>query len=162
MPRILIVYYSRSGSTREVARRLGSLLGADLEEILDPTPRTGLRGFLRSACEARLQWSPPIVPGRYLPADYDVVVLGTPIWAMSVSSPVQAYLKHHRSSIRAAAFFCTCAHTGGRRVFQQMEDACGQHPLVRMQLREDELGMVSADLAIERFATQLLASLKQP
>ena len=58
MRRVLIVYYSRSGNTRRVAQQLAFDLGADLEEIVDPTNRPRpvrlaaerLPGVLPTAC----------------------------------------------------------------------------------------------------------------
>lgn len=157
-PRILVVYFSRSGTTRDVAHRLGALLGADLEEIEDPTPRSGWLGFLRCGYEAQRRQLPTIAPANREPGDYDIVVVGTPVWVASVSSPVRAYLRKHRGALRSAAFFCTCGGSGGRRALEQMEEECGRPPVVRMQLRQDDIGTVTADLAVERFVTRILAA----
>lgn len=158
MPRILVVYYSRSGTTREIARRLSRSLRADLEEIIDPTPRAGVLGFVRSAIEARREQIPAISPAQQDPAAYDLVVIGTPVWMASVSTPVRAYLRRHRGNIRAAAFFCTCGHSGGGRALQQMEEECKLAPVVRMHLRQEEIATVSAELAIERFVSECIAA----
>jgi len=53
MKRILIAYYSRSGNTRRVAPRLAADLGADLEEIVDPTRISGLLPAPCADCAAR-------------------------------------------------------------------------------------------------------------
>lgn len=52
MSRILVVCYSRCGTTLEVATRIAERCGADLELIKDKTPRDGFLGWLRSAFEA--------------------------------------------------------------------------------------------------------------
>ncbi|HVV83387.1 MAG TPA: flavodoxin [Kofleriaceae bacterium] len=158
MSRILVVYYTRSGTARTVAGRLAGLLGADLEEIVDPTPRAGWRGFVRSAVEARRAQLAPIAPSQHDPADYDLVVIGTPIWFASVSSPVRAYLRRHRGAIRAAAFFCTYGGSGSGRVLEQMKAEAKLEPVARMALREDDLPTVLASLSIERFASEVRAA----
>ena len=38
-PRILVVYYSRSGTTRKIAEALFSALNCDLEEIVESRSR---------------------------------------------------------------------------------------------------------------------------
>ncbi|MCD6377573.1 MAG: flavodoxin family protein, partial [Planctomycetes bacterium] len=45
MDKILIVYYSRSGTTRMVAEKLAKLLEADIEEIRERKERAGTLGF---------------------------------------------------------------------------------------------------------------------
>ena len=157
MSRILLVYYSRTGTTREVARRLAPLLDADLEEIVDPTPRRGWLGFLRSGFDARRHRLPPIQESEHDPADYDVVVIGTPIWASSIATPVLAYARRHREAIHGTAFFCTCGGTGSKSVFAQLEAEVGRAPVARMVLRQDDLATVSADLLLERFAAEVSA-----
>jgi hypothetical protein len=158
MSRILVVYYSRTGTVREVARRLATQLGADIDEISDPTPRAGVLGFIRSAFEARRRRIAPIAPSDRNPADYDLVVIGTPVWGASMSSPVRAYLQRHHGAIRAAAFFCTCGSTGSPRVFAQLEDLSGLEPAARMVLRQDDVGTVTANLTIDRFADEITAA----
>lgn len=160
--RILVVYYSRSGTTREVAVQLCARLGADSEEISDPTPRKGVLGFLRSGFEAQRRRLPPIAPSRNDPADYDVVIIGTPVWAASISSPVRAYLRRHRGILRKVAFFCTCGGSGSHGALAQMQEELEREPVVRMQLRQDDVGTVSAEAVIERFVEHVRAAAARP
>jgi flavodoxin len=158
-PRILVVFFSRSGTTREVALQLGARLDADLEEISDTTPRKGVLGFLRSGIEAQRRQLPPIGSSRRDPAAYDLVIIGTPVWASSVSSPVRAYLRRHRGVLKAVAFFCTCGGTGSHSALAQMQQELGREPVVRLQLRQDDVGTVSAEALIERFVDRVHAAL---
>jgi flavodoxin len=43
-PRILVVYYSRSGTTRKIAEALSEALACDLEEIVEDKSRAGSFG----------------------------------------------------------------------------------------------------------------------
>jgi len=160
--RILVVYYSRSGTTREVAEQLATLLGADLEEISDPTPRTGVLGFLLSCIEAQRRRLPPIASSIHAPAGYDLVVIGTPVWTSSVSNPVRAYLRRHRDVLRKVAFFCTCGGSGSRGALAEMQEEVGHEPVVRMQLRQDDVGTVSAEAVLERFVDRVRAAVARP
>ena len=47
--RTLIVFYSRSGHTRQLAQELVTRCGADLEEIREVRSREGFFGYCRSA-----------------------------------------------------------------------------------------------------------------
>jgi flavodoxin len=152
-PRILVVYYSRTGNTKRVARTIAAALDAEIEEIVDRTRRSGVLGYLRSAFQAALQRPAPIDPAVRDPAQYDLVIVGTPIWDMSVSSPVRSYLRRHRGSLRSAAFFCTCGGRGGERAFARMADVADARPVATLIVREAEVERSAP--AVDRFAAEI-------
>ena len=85
--RILVVFFSRSGTTRKLASAIAASLGADLEEICDYSDRRGVGGYIRSLIDAVGKRSVEIVPGGHDVAAYDLVVVGTPVWAGMPSAP---------------------------------------------------------------------------
>jgi menaquinone-dependent protoporphyrinogen IX oxidase len=99
--KILVVYYSRTGTTRSLAAGLAKALGADLEEICDCSNREGLDGYLRSLVDAFHKRQVEIVPAGLDVSAYDLVVIGSPVWAGSVSAP-GALIPHGESSAAAA------------------------------------------------------------
>jgi flavodoxin len=151
--RILVVHYSRTGHTRQLAEQIARSLGADLEAIADPTPRGGVLGFLRSAYEAIRDRRPEIGPPLHDPAAYAMVVIGTPVWSRSASTPVLSYLERHREALRAVAFFCSCGSTGGEHAFARMARVAGRAPVRTLTVRESELAESAA--AIQRFIGQV-------
>ncbi|PZQ10832.1 MAG: hypothetical protein DI564_15180 [Rhodanobacter denitrificans] len=115
MAKILIVFYSRTGTTGRVAEQLAAALDAPLTAIEEPRRRRGLTGYLRSAREAARCALPPILPPTRDPADYDLLVLATPVWVGHVASPMRSFLQGYRSTLRRVAFFCTCGGRGAER-----------------------------------------------
>jgi len=160
MPKILVVYYSRTGHTRQVAAEVAAALGADLEEIQDPTPRSGFFGYLRSGREAYFRRLAPIAAAGRDPSRYDLVVIGTPIWNASLSSPVRSYLRRYGFAIRSVAFFCTCGGFGMNRVFRQMARDSGRTPVARLVVREKDLGSADRASMIARFADEIRATMR--
>jgi hypothetical protein len=79
--RIIVVFYSRSGTTRRIAEALSATLKCDLEEIIEPKPRTGFLGYMRSLLEASRKRPSTILPRKHEVSSYDLVVIGTPVWA---------------------------------------------------------------------------------
>jgi len=126
--RILVVYYSRSGRTRKVAANIAWTLDCDIEEIAEPGGRLGLFGSLRSAEEAWRERPAAIEPPRRDPSSYDLIIIGTPVWAWSTSSPVRAYLTAMKARLPDVAFFCTLGASGRARVFDQMQRLAGKAP----------------------------------
>jgi flavodoxin len=112
MKNTLVVFYSRTGNTRRAAERLAKALDADLEEIREARDRAGMAGFLRSGYEAVARQCPPILPPRKAPRDYARVVLGTPVWAGRMASPVRSFLQGHGQDLRRLALFATCGAAG--------------------------------------------------
>ena len=110
--KILVVFYSRSGTTRRIAQALSKTLKCDLEEITEPKPRTGFLGYIRSLLEASQKRPSTIAPKKHDVSSYDLVVIGTPVWAWSLSSPVRAYLMATASQLPKVAFFCTLGGNG--------------------------------------------------
>jgi flavodoxin len=126
--RTLVVFYSRSGTTRRIAEALAAALKCDLEEITEPKPRTGFLGYIRSLLEARRKRPSIIAPKKHDVSSYDLVVIGTPVWAWSLSSPVRAYLMATASQLPEVAFFCTFGARGIESSFAQMTATVGKKP----------------------------------
>jgi len=132
---VLVVYYSRTGTTQRVAERLAHWLGCDVEALRDRASRRGVLGALRSGVEAAFGMLAWLAPPLHDPGDYDVVLVGTPVWTAAVSSPVRTYLGQHRFRFRNVAFFCTCGGTGSRRALRQMAATCHRRPLATLVVR---------------------------
>ena len=149
-PRTLVVYYSRTGTTRRLAADLAQALGADIDEIHDAGGRMGFLGYWRSVSEARGRHATVISPALLDPADYDLVVIGTPVWAWSLSSPVRAYLTLHRPRLPNVAFFATLGGAGAESAFAQMQAVAGKPP-------QQVLAVTAAEMARKTYGKKLLA-----
>src|SRR5262245_61498729 len=105
--RTLIVYYSRTGTTRDMARAIRDELGCDIDRIADRKRRRGLIGWLRSSMDSAFAGHAVLQTMSTLASDYDLVIVGTPVWNASVATPVRAYLEANGDRIRRVAFFCS-------------------------------------------------------
>ncbi len=121
----LVVYYSRTGLTRKVADKLAVELGADKEEIIDKTNRMGVMGYIRSGKEAYQKILADIEAPKINPSNYDLVIVGTPVWAATMSSPVRAYLTAQKDKIKRAAFFATQGGSSDCKALNHMADLAG-------------------------------------
>lgn len=137
--RILVVFHSRTGTTRRVAQAIADSLKADIEEIVDRKKRTGPFGYLGAGRDALRRRLTPIGEPARDPSDYDFVVVGTPIWVGRMSSPVRTYLDRHRGRFAAAGYFCTC---GGKNndaaLFADMAEVSGCIPRAVLAVTDAE------------------------
>jgi flavodoxin len=154
MKQTLVAYHSRSGHTRRVARALAERLDADLDEIVVDTPRQGPLGYALCALEALTQCTPDLRRAAHDPSRYSLVVIGTPVWFWSLSSPVLAWARRHTFSQSKLAFFCTMGGSGAERAFAQLEGACGKASQARLALTEPQLTKDIAP-ALSRFVADL-------
>ena len=111
----LVVYYSRSGTTRKIAEALSEALSANIEEIVEANGRAVFFGYVRSLVEAIQKIPSAIAQSESDLSSYDRVVIGTPVWAWSVSSPVRAYLMANKGHLPKLDFadFCPLVSDAG-------------------------------------------------
>ena len=154
----LVVYYSRTGVTRTVAEALAKELQGDLEEIVDLKKRSGALGWFGSAGDAMLKRRTGIGPAKKDPAGYDLVVIGTPIWAFTMTPAVRTYLTAHREALKRVAFFCTMGGSGGARAFRQMGKIVGRAPVATLALIEKDVKANQHGERVTDFASRLAAA----
>ena len=121
----LIVYYSRTGITRQACQDLAHITGSEVAEIRETTDRGGAAGYLRAGRDAALKRTPPIEPVAADPAQFDLVIVATPVWAFSMACGVRTWLAQNGAKIRKAALLCTMGGSGDRRTFAHMEELLG-------------------------------------
>lgn len=112
MKKVLIAYYSRTGSTRKIADLLKQSLNCETEEIIDLKNRKGVSGNLSGGVDALLQRQTLIKQPTHDPSAYDLVILGTPVWFGNLSPALRTYLVQNRKFLPQLAFFCTFAGKG--------------------------------------------------
>ena len=135
-PGVLVVWYSHGGRTAQVGEELVHLLGADREPLQEVSPRHGLGGRWRSRWEALRRRPAPILPVRRRPADYGLVVVGTPVWHEAPAAPVRRYLTDHAGEFRRLAFFGLARSSrAAATAFDEMQRLCGGQAAERLWCR---------------------------
>lgn len=155
MKDMLVVYFSRSGYTRRIAEHIARSTGADCEAILEPSSRQGLLGYWRSAREALRGAAARIQPATRNPRDYALVVLGTPVWAGNISSPVRAYIAQHGKDFARTALFCTQGGSGAPKVLQKMAALCATAPVATAFFDDAQIDRGQHVASLEAFVAEL-------
>lgn len=93
----LIIYYSYGGNTRKVAQMLPKEFGGDLAEIETVTPYTGDYNSVvdQGQREVNSGFMPEIKPLTVNPADYNRIILGTPVWWYTYAPAVRTFLNRY-------------------------------------------------------------------
>lgn len=124
MPYILCVYFSRTGNTEKLMCDIAQELKCEVVKLDDGVDRSGLRGWLRSGMQAMSRRLPPVkLPKTTLPLGmYDLVIIGTPVWAGRCSAPVRSFLIEYGEELRRTAYVITRnSDMRYEEVFEQMD-----------------------------------------
>jgi flavodoxin len=115
----LVVYYSRTGKTRFVAEKVIAELKADIEKIVDLKNRSGRFGFLKAGYDATRGNETEIAETQKSPSEYDLIVIGTPVWNSRPASAIRTYLKKNDLAGKKVAVFCTNEGMGEEKAVER-------------------------------------------
>ncbi|MCD6107425.1 MAG: hypothetical protein J7J57_04380 [Caldisericaceae bacterium] len=157
MKKTLIVFYSRTGNTKKIAQEVAKLVPGDIEEIIDEKNRNGLLGWLISGMDAFLKKYTSIKQPEKNPSQYDIVIIGTPIWATNISTPIRTYMHNYKDGFKNTAFFCTSAGDRPKdtlKIFKDMEKLCSKNPVALVSFSQKDVKANSFE-KIKEFAKKL-------
>jgi len=160
--KILVVYYSRTGTTKLAADKIASLLGSETEEIVDTKNRTGSLSFFRCGMDATLKRLTVIREPKNDPQNYGLIIIGTPVWSHNMTPAVRTYVKQKSAAFKKVAFFCTSGNGSNERAFIEMEGLCGKKPVATLELSEEDVIEGNADEAQKEFTSKITTATRQP
>ncbi|MFX0151479.1 MAG: flavodoxin family protein [Candidatus Hodarchaeota archaeon] len=117
----LVVYYSRTGNTKAIGMAIGKALSADIDEIKDKKKRLGIFNWIRAARDAQDKNLTEIQYEKN-PQDYDMIVIGSPIWAGNPTPALRTYLTTHDLKGKKVAFFISSIAKRYATVFTQLKE----------------------------------------
>lgn len=120
--KILIIYYSLTGNTQLIAEAIKEETGADIERlkpIKDLDSESGTR-FFWGGMHAKMKQKPKLEPLKYDPNGYDMIFLGTPVWAWTLTPPIRSFLSSNDLSNKPIAIW-NCAAGNGIKAMQRLK-----------------------------------------
>jgi flavodoxin len=140
MVKILVVYYSLTGNTKFIAETIAESINADilkLKPVKELNAEGGMKYFL-GGYQATMKMKPKLEPFDINPLDYDLIFIGSPVWAWRQSPPINSFLKKFDLSGKKIAIWM-CAAGNGVKSMKRFKDAlknadiigdiCFQEPL---------------------------------
>ena len=123
----LIVYYTLEGNTHYAAKKIASLLDADMLRIrpVKTYPRKGFRKFLWGGKSAVMAETPELEPYTFDASAYDRIVFGFPVWAGNVTPPLRTFIKENDLSGKRFAAFACQSGAGAEKAFEKLKTALG-------------------------------------
>ena len=124
--KVLIVYYSKSGTTKHLAELIKVITGADLIEIHELHPYSS--DYDKMLKEVREEMDAGM-DREYIPVDVnmdevDVCFVGTPNWGGMVACPLATFLKDHDFTNKKVVPFLTHGGAGEQDIEEHIAQLC--------------------------------------
>lgn len=147
----LVAFYSRTGNTKRVGKEISKKIKADIDEIIDLKDRKRvIIGWLVSGRDATLKKTTEI-KFKKNPLKYDLVIIGTPVWAWTVTPAIRTYLS--KNKFKKVAFFCIHGGQFGK-TFEEMEKL-SKKPIRVFSIKDKEIGNVDYNKKLNKFCEEL-------
>ena len=127
--RALVVYFSATGNTKALAETIAEAADADLAEIIPEEPYTSDDlNYNNNSCRANQELNsdarPAIQPLTADVAQYDVILLGYPIWWGQCPPVVRTFLEENDLSGKTIMPFCTSGSSGIGGSLEKIRQFC--------------------------------------
>ncbi len=119
----LVIYYSFSGNTRIIAESIAHEANADIFElkIAKQPPKNIVWKFLWMGKSILMIKSPKLEKIDISFEDYDLIFIGTPVWALTYAPPLRSFFRDFKIKNKQIAMFCT--HGGFKgKVLKKIKD----------------------------------------
>ena len=146
---ILVLYYSQTGVTKQVAEVLQKELDADIEaiQVIKPYDGTFDETIARCLEEKKKGELPHIRPIKSDLKNYDIIFLGYPIWFGTYATPVITLVNSFKFAGKQIVPFCTYGSGGLVESTEHLKKAL---PMAKIQsgfgIREYRISRVKEEL----------------
>jgi DNA-binding transcriptional ArsR family regulator len=109
-----VIFYSYSGITRRVAEGIRYASGCDLIEVRTKKPYTSFSVYTTGVLHSRKGACDPIDPEEIDVSGYDLLIIGTPVWAWKPAPAINGAVRALRGCEgKMAVIFTTCSNQPG-------------------------------------------------
>lgn len=101
---VLVVYFSRMGYTKKIAYDEAENNGANILEIKAKEKTENTSGFWWCGRYGMHKWNMPIEDMNIDFEKYDKIIIVSPIWVFSVSSPIREFCYKYKGKIKSVEY----------------------------------------------------------
>lgn len=157
--RILVAHYSYMGHTKSVAEKVSAVVGGELFEIqmAEPYPLDLERMATRARSELETGKLPPLLGKLPDMSNYDLVLVGGPVWWNTIAPPVMRFLEETDFKGRNVAAFAAYALAPAHYERNFAAQARNASVLPGLMVSEFDISERQADGAISSWALQVMS-----
>jgi flavodoxin len=121
--RILVVYYSFEGSTKLIAESIsqeieGNILSLEVEKPIS----NDITKYIVGIKQVILKEKPKLIPYEFKPENYDVLFIGTQVWAWNYAPALRTFFEENNIKNKKIALF-DCMSSSDGKTFENMKKA---------------------------------------
>lgn len=158
MSKVLVVFYSYTGTCKRTAQLLCSQQGWPLAEIAEVRPRSGVTGTLRCVFESLFRLQPAIRYDGPMPRDFDAVVLISPIWALRLAGPMRSFVARRRDHLPDVAMVSVMGGSGAPEAAAEVTRLIGRPPILATALTMREVDDGSGAVRLQAFGSAVASA----
>lgn len=143
-----VVFYSLSGNTQAAAKEIAEGIGADLIELklVKPFPTEKSKQLALGGMQAMFGMKPAIQELSKNIKEYDVLILGTPIWAGTIAAPLHSFLNKYQVLDKIVAVFTFSGGGDNKRCIAKLSKRLPRLKVeVALANRDSDLAIHNAD-----------------
>ena len=113
--KILVVYYSLDGNTKYLAECIAESVGADVLRLMPVKDiKNNKMKYFFGGKQASFRVKPELQSFDVNIEEYDLIIIGTPVWAFTMTPAVRSFLSTRSLENKKIGLF-SC-HSGGRGI----------------------------------------------
>ncbi|WP_167957734.1 flavodoxin family protein [Anaerosporobacter faecicola] len=158
----LVVYYSMEGNTKFAAQELAKEVQGDLLELVPQKayPTGKISKFIFGGKAATFGEKPKLKPYDCDCNQYDLILIGTPIWNSRITPPLNTFLRDHDLSEKTIALFASSAGGDASRFFDYMKERYS-HIIDTLSLTNAALQKEETEKKVKEFAKNVMSKMKE-
>lgn len=121
--RTIVVYFSLEGNVKYVADIISDYMKADSLRI-EPVknyPKGNFSKFFWCGKSAVFGETPKLAPYKFDKDEYEIIIIGTPVWAGSYAPPVKTFLRENDLSDKKIALFACNSGGAAEKCFSKLK-----------------------------------------
>ncbi|MGZ7094873.1 MAG: flavodoxin family protein [Methanobacterium sp.] len=118
----IVIYYSRTRKTAEVAETLSKELKSEIIEIKDAKDRDNALNYMSAAIDAFRENKTEIIPKTVDLSSYSLIYIGTPVWTGKPTPAIVSMIDSCNFQGKDVILFATAGRSGTRRTIERMKE----------------------------------------
>ncbi|MEJ8827286.1 flavodoxin [Variovorax humicola] len=157
MSKVLVIVYSHTGTSRNVAKLLCMQQDWQMGEVFEAAPAAG-RGNLRCVLESLFRLRPPIRYEGPPPEDFDAVVLVSPVWLLRLAGPMRSFVADYCKWLPEIAVISVMGGSGGPNAAAEIAQLVGREPALSTTFTAREVDDGSCAARLKAFGTAVASA----
>ena len=125
----VLVYYSLSGNTDWVAKKISESIKCDLIRLkpLKEYPSSGFRKFFWGGKSAVMKEIPELSKYDFNYSKYDQIIFGTPVWASNYNPTLRTFIKDNKDKLKKMkiSVFVCCSGGNANKTIDKLKNDIG-------------------------------------